>query len=573
MSKLKLFSLIVILALFASALSFFPGQVQKAQAASSVIYNIYATDGYMRTADFPVSGDLYIYGFIGGRSGPDNLMYYNYQTATVVDTGAPAPAPTGGERTPAEDTLAGHAQLPAPAIYATVGDVVEIRLKNLGVQAQAAAPNDPHSIHLHGLDVDAANDGVPETSVGAVPANLCVDGTSDAAAPYDCAGAGGLAPGAGNVVVYMFTAETIGTSMWHCHQEADIHVQMGMYGALVIYNADDAAGNVASSQCTGGFYNYDLSKACGKGPGSGVGGSYYGQRYDKDVIMLLSELDSDYHWAEEGTFDAKQLAGATNQNFKAWNPIDYVPEYWLINGLSFPNTIHVDNAAINYTNWIQAFPNYDPLIVGDHNTTTTYSNGQWRTPGEKVLIRMINMGFETQPMHVHGYHLKVLGNDQRPWTWANRALWSKPVPFNQGLEKNTILIGSGETYELLVDIGQQALNSTYPGGDYLDPVIGGSGTQTRMYDGSPACDASLLALGITAPALNMPVSNQADGCPSIPDAGNPANPTYIGGPVVSGAVGIPMSSQIFPFHNHDDYKATNDGAYPGGMFTMVIPLP
>ncbi len=27
--------------------------------------------------------------------------------------------------------------------------------------------------------------------------------------------------------------------MYHCHQEADIHVNMGMYGALVVYsNAD-----------------------------------------------------------------------------------------------------------------------------------------------------------------------------------------------------------------------------------------------------------------------------------------------------------------------------------------------
>jgi hypothetical protein len=30
---------------------------------------------------------------------------------------------------------------------------------------------------------------------------------------------------------------------------------------------------------------------------------------------------------------------------------------------------------------------------------------------------------------------------------------------------------------------------------------------------------------------------------------------------------------VFPFHNHDDYKATNNGLYPGGMFTALIPLP
>jgi len=31
-----------------------------------------------------------------------------------------------------------------------------------------------------------------------------------------------------------------------------------------------------------------------------------------------------------------------------------------------------------------------------------------------------------------------------------------------------------------------------------------------------------------------------------------------------------FSGQFFPFHNHDDYKATNNGVYPGGMFTMLV---
>jgi len=42
---------------------------------------------------------------------------------------------------------------------------------------------------------------------------------------------------------------------------------------------------------------------------------------------------------------------------------------------------------------------------------------------------------------------------------------------------------------------------------------------------------------------------------------------------VSGVVGLGGTSQVFPFHNHDDYKATNNGVYPGGMFTALIPIP
>jgi hypothetical protein len=51
--------------------------------------------------------------------------------------------------------------------------------------------------------------------------------------------------------------------------------------------------------------------------------------------------------------------------------------------------------------------------------------------------------------------------------------------------------------------------------------------------------------------------------------------TYIPGPQVGGLWGNPPAggSQIFVFHNHDDYKATNNGVYPGGMFTAIIPLP
>jgi hypothetical protein len=57
--------------------------------------------------------------------------------------------------------------------------------------------------------------------------------------------------------------------------------------------------------------------------------------------------------------------------------------------------------------------------------------------------------------------------------------------------------------------------------------------------------------------------------PVIPDLGGVP---YIGGPTVTGAQGVSTVGQLFPFHNHDDYKATNNGAYPGGMFTMIMPL-
>jgi FtsP/CotA-like multicopper oxidase with cupredoxin domain len=528
MRKFKILSALSILALAVGMFSFAPG-AQTAQAwgtANSIVYNLYATDGFIPLAD---GSAVYNYGFVGGRQGAaltyqksvtpggdradDTGLWasYTYNGNGTILTGAPAP--TGGPVTAAELPLQGNAQFPAPLIYAAVGDVVELRLKNLGVTAPTA-PNDPHSIHLHGLDVDAANDGVPETSVGAIPANTCADGTSN----NDCSANGGPAAGAGNVIVYMFSAKYPGTSMYHCHQEADIHVQMGMYGALVIYTTADKI-NPNSA------YNHG-------GPGSGFGGTLWGWQYDKDYVLLESEIGSAQHVAEE-------ISGE-------YNPVNYHPEYWFLNGLSFPNTIHVGLPGANgWSDWIAAHPGYDPLITG--SVSKKSADG---TKGEKVLIRMINMGYETQPMHMHGYHGKVLGSDQRAWYWANSGLID--TPWGRGLEKNTLTIGSGETYEWLVNFGQQSVVATYPNGTGgLNGTFPG-GTQSRYNpDGSPA-------------------SNTAMGLPAIPD---PSGPPYIGGPTVTGVVGIGGTSQIFPFHNHDDYKATNNGVYPGGMFTMIMTVP
>jgi FtsP/CotA-like multicopper oxidase with cupredoxin domain len=160
---------------------------------------------------------------------------------------------------------------------------------------------------------------------------------------------------------------------------------------------------------------------------------------------------------------------------------------------------------------------------------------------------MINMGFQTHPMHMHGFHAKVIGSDQRPWTWAQSTVTG------EGLEKNTITIGSGETYELLLDFSTVQVASTYD-----------ARTQTRY---NPA----------SVPP-NAPASNTQTGLPVIPDPLLVPPAPYLGGPTIptggTGIVGLAgYNSQIFVFHNHDDYKATNNGVYPGGMFTIIQPMP
>jgi FtsP/CotA-like multicopper oxidase with cupredoxin domain len=552
----------VVLAAVALSLALIPSGTAQAQVGGKhIVYNLFATDGYYELPDNTATAGsesaTYIYGFVGGRAGEPFTYQNSYCTGdgaartcnistnvTLPDAPQPVPGPIAG----VEAQLAGNAQFPAPVIYAAQGDIVEIRLKNLGVNANPNAPNDPHSVHLHGLDVDAANDGVPETSVGAVPANLCTNGVT-APAGTPCSEFGEVPEAsAGNVIVYMFTPEHPGTYMYHCHQEADIHVNMGMFGALVVYNPDDPA------YLAGFDVNGDPQP--GGGPGQGLSGTLYGHRYDKDYILLLGEFDIRGHADEEGVYGGLVPANTWDPNPYNWAL--YEPQYWFVNGLSFPNTIQADMpSGYTWGEWIAAHPGYDPLITGSVSRMDGFAFQHWQTPGEKVLIRVINMGFETQPMHMHGYHGKVIGSDQRAWPWANNpanARGKNHTPFGEGLEKNTLTVGSGETYDWLVDFGQQSFSSFYPDGT--------GGIQGTFPGGTQSCiDVNGNPVSPYDAACDQPAFWEGD--------------IYIQGPEVTGLFSgkVTSQSQYFPFHNHDDYKATNNGVYPGGMFTFLVPTP
>jgi FtsP/CotA-like multicopper oxidase with cupredoxin domain len=71
----------------------------------------------------------------------------------------------------------------------------------------------PHTIHLHGLDVDQANDGVPQTSA--------------------------VVPPLGSFT-YEFVAPHAGTYHYHCHVDTIVHYHRGMGGAIVVRPPDGA---------------------------------------------------------------------------------------------------------------------------------------------------------------------------------------------------------------------------------------------------------------------------------------------------------------------------------------------
>ncbi|MEU8301075.1 multicopper oxidase family protein [Micromonospora sp. NPDC048909] len=94
-----------------------------------------------------------------------------------------------------------NGQVPGPELTATVGDVLEVTLRNRDIGRGV-------TLHWHGYDVPNSQDGVPGVTQAAVLP--------------------------GQEFVYRFRADQVGTYWYHTHAVSDVGVRMGLYGVLVV---------------------------------------------------------------------------------------------------------------------------------------------------------------------------------------------------------------------------------------------------------------------------------------------------------------------------------------------------
>lgn len=95
--------------------------------------------------------------------------------------------------------------LPAPLLEFDLGDSVTVHMINNSVES--------HTIHLHGLDVDQSNDGVPSTSFYII---------------------------SNDTGHYSFSATEAGAFLYHCHVTTTLHLTMGMYGMIAVNAPNNA---------------------------------------------------------------------------------------------------------------------------------------------------------------------------------------------------------------------------------------------------------------------------------------------------------------------------------------------
>ena len=257
----------------------------------------------------------------------------------------------------------------------------------------------------------------------------------------------------GKQLTYFYRPHREGTYMYHCHFEDVEHVHMGMTGIVYVTPTQDGTSH-------GGFSTFAYNDG-----NSGATG------YNRHFALLLNEVWSKFH---DGDRDIQETI-----------PTDYDPEWFTINGRCYPDTLR---------------PNNDPTFVTHNTTLDTEDHSQPNSSliqvqsGDRVLLRLANLGYQQHAMQLPGIPMHVIGQDAS-WLGSNGSdYWT-----------NTIYIGPGEARDVLFDA--PAYNVARPGdsdavGDYNvylfknrdwrrlsndgAPGPGGMQTQVRVYANLPA---------------------------------------------------------------------------------------
>ncbi|MDX2361328.1 MAG: multicopper oxidase domain-containing protein [Crocinitomicaceae bacterium] len=207
--------------------------------------------------------------------------------------------------------------IPGTTIYLNEGDSVDIDFWNVSQGA-------PHTIHLHGLDVNQENDGVPSLSFEVHHMDH------------------------GH---YKFKAPHAGTYLYHCHVVSSVHVQAGMYGAIIVRPPNGDANQTWEN----------------------------GETYDREFIFTTSEIDTNWH-----VDSILEHEHDTLNPVPMFVPEDYAPQYFLVEGLS-------DSQLA------------DP------------ANFQWAAENAKVYLREINIGYYgVRYIYPTSVSARTISSDGRP---------------------------------------------------------------------------------------------------------------------------------------------------------------
>jgi FtsP/CotA-like multicopper oxidase with cupredoxin domain len=466
-------------------------------------------------------------------------------------------------------------QVPGPTLIVTQGQVVTVNLRN---QLPASAGNT--SILFPGFIV---------TATGGVTGVLTQE-----AAP-------------GGTVTYTFTASSPGTRAYYSGTQADLQIEMGLYGAIIVLPA------TVSANCTSGYHalnlqaeshwgetDFRLTNATG---GKGAAYDHPGSCYDREYLFQWAEMDHRIHRQAEAQVAARAncTAGAVGCSLDVQTE-PYHPAYFLINGRSMPDLM-------------------DPNFAGEY-PHQPYNGNPHMHPGELTLIRTIGQGRWQHPFHEHANHVRILARD------GNLVLSGNTTTVSYSTPGGTAVSGRGLA-------GLLMFNTDTTPGEAFDGIFyfTGRGLNWDPYGHHPVSNTndSLATLSCNADANGYNTGNPAainffewcqdhnkpvevapfgdvaaGGPASLPDpnvftngawyggtlylgpdatlrAANPAcaaNPYGTPNPPNANCTSLQPSNVqanpanergwAFMWHSHNEREITTNNIFPGGMLMMML---
>ena len=198
----------------------------------------------------------------------------------------------------------------------------------------------------------------------------------------------------GNSRTYSFTAPAAGSYMYYDNFNGKTGRAMGLSGPMVVMPADGSETLYST-----------------------------GPNFDRQYTLVLNELDDRLNRAV--------------YNGQTYDMADYEPNYFFVNGLSYPETATDD----------------DTLVA--------------MSVGEDVAIRFINTGLIISSQHFHGYHVNVASRNR--------------VSETSVIEKDTVAVNVGESVDVILPVTQPG---AYPLHTHFVPGVTANGVYLNPYGGA-----------------------------------------------------------------------------------------
>jgi hypothetical protein len=204
--------------------------------------------------------------------------------------------------------------------------------------------------------------------------------------------------------------------MYHCHFEDVEHVQMGMTGVVYVRPKQNGTWVTANPGYAGAQPRYVFND----GDGS--------TRYDREFSYMINEI-----WAEAHYRDA---------HIQTTDWTDYSPSFWTLNGRAYPDTVEPGG--------------WDPFAPApgtpERLRYQPISSLVTCNAGERVLLRMANLGYQNHRLTCDAIPFDIVGKDS--------VRLSNGV-VNHYLRGPAVEIGPGESRDAIFTAPQVTTKTSY----------------------------------------------------------------------------------------------------------------